>query len=70
MADIVDRLRGPGIEDYELEPGIAEEAAREIERLRDIERVAARVYRKYGSESDWTEWRDLGQALGLTTDVK
>lgn len=32
--DIVERLRGRGIADYELDPGIAEDAAREIERLR------------------------------------
>jgi len=70
MADIVNRLRGPGIADYELDLGVAEDAAREIERLRDIERVAARVYRKYGAQSDWTEWRDLGDALGLTAAVK
>jgi hypothetical protein len=67
MADIVDRLRGPGIE---LDQNIADDAAREIERLRDIERTAARVYRKYGLESDWAEWRDLGDALGLSTEVK
>jgi hypothetical protein len=33
-ADIVDRLRGPGIEDYELDLGVARDAASEIEILR------------------------------------
>ena len=25
--------------------------------------AALRVYHKYGEDSDWTEWRDLRQAL-------
>lgn len=32
------------------------------ERLRA---AAKRVYLKYGATTDWTEWRELAEALGL-----
>jgi hypothetical protein len=33
--DILKRLRFPGVEDYELDPGVCKDAANEIERLRE-----------------------------------
>ena len=38
--DIVSRLRGPGIADYELDLGVTDAAIREIIRLRKIEEMA------------------------------
>jgi len=33
------------------------------DKILDVVECARRVHSKFGSESDWSEWRDLGEAI-------
>lgn len=36
----------------------------------ELKAVAYRCYLKFGANTDWTEWRDLAEALGVVPEKK
>lgn len=54
------KVRDEAIVENNAQRARADQATREMSKLRE---AAQRVYAKYGADKDWTEWKDLKDAL-------
>lgn len=55
---------------FKREHDISAAWARAEDELKALRAAALRVYNKYGKGSDWTEWRDLAEALHISSGLK